>query len=139
AVQHGDAQLAGAGGDDRVLLRGEDQQPQSAAAQRGDAQTVAAVHGDQLPPVGVDQHPVVGLGAVEVEDDRVDVGGGRQGAGPVRVQERCEGPGAGEVVRVVDLQDPGGVGAHQGGAAEEAVPVGAEAVRVHGIGGTGLQ
>src|SRR5690606_5951276 len=152
AVQHGNPELAGAGGDDRVLFRGQDQDPQAGPAQGGDAQPVAAVHGDELLSLGVDQHPVVGLGAVEVEDDRVEVGGRRQGAvgGPparpaeprvreVRVEERGEGAGPGEVVRVVDLQDAGRVGGHGVGAGEEAVPVGAETGRVHGVGRAGLQ
>ena len=82
------------------------------------------------------QDPVVGLGAVEVEDDRVDVVAGRQRR---RVEERREGAGAGQVVRVVDLQDPGGVGADQRGAAEEAVAVGTEAGDVHRVRGAGLQ
>ena len=59
--------------------------------------------------------------------------------GAVRVEERRERAGAGQVVRVVDLQHPGGVGAHEFGAAEEAVLVLAEAGRVHGVGGAGLQ
>ncbi len=138
-MQHGELQLAGAGGDDRVLLRGQDQHLQAAPAQGGDAQSVAAVDGDELPSLGVDQHPVVGLGAVEVEDDGVDVVAGGKGTGPAGVEEGGQRAGAGQVVRVVDLQHPRRVGAHQFGATEEAVPVGAEAGRVHGVGGTGLQ
>src|SRR5262249_50841217 len=112
---------------------------QAAVAQGGDAEPVSAVHGDELPSVGVDQHPVVRLGAVEVEDYGVDVVVGGEGAGAVRVEERGQGPGAGQVVRVVDLQHAGGVGACQLGVAEEAVVVLAEAGRVHRVGGAGLQ
>lgn len=139
AVERRDLQLPSSGGDDRVLLRGQDQHREAALAEGRDAESVSAVHGDELPSVGVDQHPVVRLGAVEVEDDRVDVFSGREGAGPVRVEERREGPGTGEVVRVVDLQDPGGVGADEFRTAEEAVLVLAQPRRVHGVGGAGLQ
>lgn len=132
AVQDGDAELVGAGGDDRVLFRGEDQEGDARLAQGGDAEPVAPVDGDGLAAVGVDEDPVVGLGAVEVEDDRVDVLAGGQ---PSRVQERGQGAGPGQVVRVVDLQDAGGVGAHQRGVAEEAVAVGTESGRVHRVGG----
>lgn len=132
AVQDGDAELVGAGGDDRVLFRGEDQEGEARLAQGGDAESVAPVDGDGLAAVGVDEDPVVGLGAVEVEDDRVDVLAGGQRR---RVQERGQGAGACQVVRVVDLQDPGGVGAHQGGVTEEAVAVGTESGRVHRVGG----
>jgi ABC-type glutathione transport system ATPase component len=48
AVQDGDAQLARPCGDDRVLFRGQDQQRQAGAAQRGDAEAVAAVRGVDL-------------------------------------------------------------------------------------------
>ena len=44
------------------------------AAQRGDAESVAAVHPDLLAAVGGDLHRVVGLGAVEIQHHRIDVG-----------------------------------------------------------------
>ena len=83
------------------------------SAQRGDPEPVAAVHGDESASFGIDRHPVVGLGAVEVESPPRRVVAGGEGARALRVQQRGEGAGAGQVVRVVDLQHPGGVGAHQ--------------------------
>jgi len=74
----------------------------------------------------------------KVEYDRVDVVEGREGAGPVGVVDRGEGAGADHVTGLVDFQDARGVGLHQHGAAEEAVPPVAEAVGAHGVGGAGL-
>ncbi len=138
AVQDGNAEFAGARGDDRVLLGGEDEQGEPGAAQRGDAQAVAAVHGDEFAALGVDVDAVVGLRAVEVEHDRVHVGAARQRAGTVRVEVRGEEAGALQLVRVVDLQHPRGIGPHEFRTAEEAVPVGAEPGDVHGVGRAGL-
>lgn len=143
-MEHGDLELAGPRGDDRVGLRGQDQDGQSVVAQGGDPEPVTAVHGDGLASIGVDQHRVVGLGAVEVEYDRVDVVAGRArrrlGAALRRdVEQRGQGAGAGQVVRLVDLQDLGGVGAHQRGVAEETVLRLAEARGAHRVGGAGLQ
>ena len=64
------------------------------------------------------------------------VGGRRAGSAS---KSGARALGAGEVVRVVDLQDPRGVGADEFRAAEEAVLVLAQAGRVHGVGGAGLQ
>jgi len=46
AVQHRELELPGAGGDDRVLFRGQDQHLQAAVAQGRDTEAVSAVHGD---------------------------------------------------------------------------------------------
>ncbi len=139
-MEHGDAQLAGPCGDDRVLFRGQDQQLEPRLAQGRDAEPVAAVHGDEFASFGVDQHPVVGLGAVEVDDDGVDVVAGGEGARCLlRVEERREGAGAGQVVRVVDLQDAGRVRDDERGPPEEAVPGLAESGGVHGVRRAGLQ
>ncbi len=105
------------------------------------------MHGDQLPSFGVDEHPVIRLGAVEIEYHRVDVGAGRQivgergggERGPAAVEQRGQGAGARQVVRIVDLQHAGRVGAHQLGAPEEPVPFLAETVGAHRVGGAGLQ
>src|SRR5882757_4901711 len=136
AVQNRDLELTGPSGDDRVGLGGQDQYGQARAAQRRDPETVTAMHGDGLVSVRIDQHPVIGLGAVEVEYDRVDVVAGRGGGG---VEQRRQRAGPLEIGRLVDLQHPGRVGAHQRGAAEEAVAGGAEAVDAHRVRGARLQ
>ncbi|EGJ76981.1 putative transferase [Streptomyces sp. Tu6071] len=138
AVQDGDVEFAGARGDDGVLLGGEDEQGEPGAAQRGDAEAVAAVHGDEFAALGVDVDAVVGLRAVEVEHDGVDVRAARQRAGAVRVEVRGEEAGALQLVEVVDLQHPCGVGPYELGTAEEAVLVGTEPGDVHRVGRAGL-
>ena len=92
----------------------------------------------RLPSVGVDQHPVVGLGAVEVEYHRVDVLTGREAPAPAsssgaRARARARSCGSS-----ISSTRAGSVRT-SGGAAEEAVAGRAEAGGVHGVGGAGLQ
>src|SRR5882757_3573773 len=127
AVQNRDLELTGPSGDDRVGLGGQDQYGQARAAQRRDPETVTAMHGDGLVSVRIDQHPVIGLGAVEVEYDRVDIVAGRGGGGveqrgrraPARSDRRSGGRRRGSRRRAsrTRSRSPAGPAGGPGGAA----------------------
>ena len=80
AVPHVDAQLGGAGSDNRMLLSGQDQHRHAGLAQQANAHAVAAV----------DAHPLVAL--------VVDLG--------AAIDQRCDGLGERELLDAVDLDRP---------------------------------
>ena len=94
AVTHLDLQLRGPRGDDGVRLGRQDQHGDARLAQPGDAVAVAAADAHELAALGVDPGGVVGVHAVEVGDDGVDVDAGASGVGEHRRGRRggADGP-----------------------------------------------
>ena len=135
SLAHVDAEFACAGRHDRVDLGREDEQRNPGFAQHPHPHPVGTVGDHELRAVFAHEHSVVGVHAVEVGDDGVDVDR-RQGA-------RCvEGAGEhgchGELVERVDLDRVPFVDGHDPDGSEEPVARGAEARRAHDVEGAGL-
>ncbi len=132
ALQDRHAELARAGGDDRVALGRQDQQLHARPLEQGDPEAVGAADGDRLAAVLVDVDQVVGVHAVEVGDHRVHV----DRPGPVH--ERRERPYHLQVLGGVDLDGVARRHGLDGDGAEEPVAVLPQAGGADGVEGAGL-
>ncbi len=83
ALEAFEFEFLAAGGDDGVLLFGEDEHGEAGIAEHADAQAVTAVAHDALGAVLHNEDAVVGHDAVEVEDEELDLAEGGLGRGGV--------------------------------------------------------
>ena len=99
-VPHVDAQLGGAGGDNWMLLSGQDQHRHAGLTQQPHAHAIGTADCHALIAVRGDVCGVGGVHAVEVGDDGVDVDLG------VAIDQRRDGLGERELIDGVDLDGP---------------------------------